>query len=607
MSSTDSVMGLSKYILTLPKTKISLFTMVFLSFIIGSISFLIDPTDGNSIGLDLLYGGTAGFLIFGLSSIMSGAITQPWVNSLKGRKMKMKQSMFLSLFSMGIISIIYILGCGFSTILNINIILNSIIFGCAVIFAIRTLIIRGTSNINLINSVMISATQPVLIISMMVVVVFLTSRMDNIGYFSIFGLFLKVLIASSILIFAIYSFVLVIESPMKKNLGVGALELLSLFISHITEGSMALEEIFEEIGEPVDTLVGIISFKTSKGIKALFLSPCVHPGPVGIIGGGNMPTTLANSFDHFTMVNHGPSTHDFNPVSSKEIVKVEKTIKNALKDIEYSNNASEFFRVSENHANIGAQFFGKDLLLLATFAPKGFDDIDFGVGLSLINLAKSKCASNNVILVDCHNSFKGESGRVLPGNKEVFDLMGAVEKIDCKSISNGIKAGCAYDIMGDFSKEDGIGYSGIKVLVLEVKNQKTAYILIDGNNMIIGYRQEIIERVKSLGIDAMEVMTTDTHSVNTLAGGHNPVGKNKKEAILEHIEDCTKKAMLDLEPVSVGCKSARIENLNTLGPTNSTELVSTISSIVAVSKIIAPLILLLAVFFVFVWTFYGTF
>ena len=292
---------------------------------------------------------------------------------------------------------------------------------------------------------MISATQPVLIISMMVVVVFLTSRMDNIGYFSIFGLFLKVLIASSILIFAIYSFVLVLESPMKKNLGVGALELLSLFISHITEGSMALEEIFEEIGEPVDTLVGIISFKTSKGIKALFLSPCVHPGPVGIIGGGNMPTTLANSFDHFTMVNHGPSTHDFNPVSSKEIVKVEKTIKNALKDIEYSNNASEFFRVSENHANIGAQFFGKDLLLLATFAPKGFDDIDFGVGLSLINLAKSKCASNNVILVDCHNSFKGESGRVLPGNKEVFDLMGAVEKIDCKSISNGIKAGCAYD------------------------------------------------------------------------------------------------------------------------------------------------------------------
>ena len=125
--------------------------------------------------------------------------------------------------------------------------------------------------------------------------------------------------------------------------------------------------------------------------------------------------------------------------------------------------------------------------------------------------------------------------------------------------------------------------------------------------MIIGYRQEIIERVKSLGIDALEVMTTDTHSVNTLAGGHNPVGKNKKEAILEHIADCTKKAMLDLEPVSVGCKSARIENLNTLGPTNSTELVSTISSIVAVSKIIAPLILLLAVFFVFVWTFYGTF
>lgn len=604
MSSTNNVMGLSKYIMTLPQTKISLFTMVFISFIVGSISFFIDPTPGT-LSQDIFYGGTAGFLIFGLSSIMSGAITQPWVNSLKGRKMKMKQSMFLALFCMVIVLVLYLIGCALSSFFEANYILNFIVFGCAIVFAVRTLIIWGTSNINFINSVAISSVQPLLIISMLVVVVFLTTRLDNIGYFSVFGLFLKGLIAIAILVFAIYSFVLVVESPMRKNLGVGALELLSLFISHITEGSPALEGVFEDIGEPIETLVGIISFKNSKGIKALFLSPCVHPGPIGSIGGGNMPTSLAEKFDNFTMVTHGPSTHDFNPVSAKEIDKVEEAIKNALEDISYSEKASKFIRVSENNAKIGAQFFGNDLLLLATFAPEGFDDIDFGVGLSLMNLAKTRCNSENIVLVDCHNSFKGEAGRVLPGNKEVFDLMDAIEKIECESKGNMIKAGCSYDPMDNFSKEDGIGQSGLKVLVVNVENQNTAYILLDSNNMVIGYRENIIEEVKKLGVHAVEVMTTDTHSVNTLAGGHNPVGSNKKDEIIECIIKCTKKSLNDLEPVSVGCKSARIENLNTLGPTNSTELVSTISSIVAVSRIIAPLVLLSALFFVFVWIFYG--
>jgi putative membrane protein len=125
--------------------------------------------------------------------------------------------------------------------------------------------------------------------------------------------------------------------------------------------------------------------------------------------------------------------------------------------------------------------------------------------------------------------------------------------------------------------------------------------------MVIGYRDTIIEAVKKLGIDSVEVMTTDTHSVNTLAGGHNPVGSKKKEEIMESIINCTKKSLDDLESVSVGCKSARIKNLNIWGPTNSTELVSTISSIVAVSRIIAPLVLLTALFFVFIWIFYGLF
>ena len=105
------------------------------------------------------------------------------------------------------------------------------------------------------------------------------------------------------------------------------LDLLSLFIAHMNEGSNSLESLFENMSETVETMVTFISFKGKNGIKSLFISPFVHPGPLGDLGGSNMPTILANKFDHFTMVAHGPSTHDFNPVRTTEIDKIENAVK----------------------------------------------------------------------------------------------------------------------------------------------------------------------------------------------------------------------------------------------------------------------------------------
>jgi putative membrane protein len=603
MSAIDNIMNMTKYMVTLPVTHISVFIIIFLSFFTGIIAFLIEPGSNQSILSSIIYGGSAGFLIFGLMSIMAGAITTPLVNMLEGRHMKMKQSMFLSLISMVIVAIIYLIGTLVSHFSIYNYTIDALIYGCAIIFAFRTIIIWGTSNIRLLPSVLVAATQPTLILSMVMVQVFLTSITTNLGDFSVLALLLKIIIASLILVIAIFSFVVVIESPMRKNLGVGGLELLSLFIAHISEGSQAMEVVFEDMGENIQTLVGILSFKNEKGIKALFLSPSVHPGPVGEIGGGNMPTILGQKFGTFTMVSHGPSTHDFNPVSSKELVKIEKTVKEALKDMNYSSQASQFLRVKNEKAQIGVQYFDDNLVLLVTFSPYGFDDIDFGVGLAVMNAAKNKGAQN-VMMVDCHNSFIPDS-RILPGNKEVFQLLGAVEKIEKPPIKESIRVGCSYDPMDDYTKEQGVGQSGVKVMIIEVGDQKTAYILLDANNMVLNYREKILEAVKALGVDEAEAMTTDTHYVNTLSGGHNPVGSRKQEEIIEEIVKCTRTALEDLEPVEVAMKVAEIDDIKTLGPTHATELVTTISSIIAVSKVFAPLVFVLALLFAFLWIFYG--
>ncbi len=604
MPESERIMGLSKYIVSLPGTTFSVASMVVLSFILGCIVSAIQPSAHHSILYNVVYGGAAGFLIFGLTSIMSGGITQPMINSLEGRHMNMKQSMFLSLLSMLIVGFVYLIGSLISSFSIYSYTIDALVYGCVIIFAIRILVLWGTSNINFFKSLPAAATQPTLIMSMVIVIVSLTSITTNIGYFSILALLIKIIIASLILVVAIYSFVVIIESPMKRNLGVGGLELLSLFLAHVTEGSNALEGLFEDMGEPIDTLIGITAFKGKNGLKAIFLSPSVHPGPVGNIGGSNMPTILANIFETFTMVSHGPSTHDFNPVSTKEVYKIGNVVKNTLKTMEYSNKASKFFRVQSGNAKIGAQFFDNNLVLLATMAPVGFDDMDFGVGLAIINLAKARTDADNVVLVECHNAFQGDGGRILPGNKEVFELMDAAEKLKKSDEQNNLKVGIANDPMDDVSKEEGVGESGVKAMIIEVDNQKTGYILLDSNNMVIGFRERIIKHLKELGLDEAEIMTSDTHFVNALSGGHNPVGRKSQDIILEKVVECTKNAMEDLEDVTVACEVSKIKDLKTLGPTHATELVTTISSIVAVSKIFAPLIFIIAFLSAFIWIFY---
>ena len=604
MSSMSSVAGLSKYIKTLPRTSTSMTYIGILSFLTGIIYFLVNPQ--NSLSNNIFMEGICTFIIFGVSSILSGSLNQYGVKVLHGINLKMKHSMFLSLTSMFFICFILVCGGLVSTIFNMNLYTNSLLFGCVIVYGFNTLVLWSTTQIGFTKSAIIGLIQPILILAMLVLLLFLWSDPSVFTTPLIINIVIKILIAFIIFIIAIYTFITIAASPLEKNLNIGMLDLLSLFIMHMNEGSNLLESTFEKMGEPIDTIVTFISFKGANGIKSLFISPSVHPGPLGNIGGSNMPTILANKFDHFTMVAHGPSTHDFNPISTSEIDKIESCVKEGLDEIEYSKNATKFKRYANKAANIGIQFFNNGMVILSTFAPEGSDDIEFGVGLTMMTQSISKCNVKDSVIVDCHNSFAPESGEVLPGNSEVFDLIDVINKIELDDEEyESIKVGCCEDKMETLGKNEGIGESGLKVMVIEVASQRTAYVLFDSNNMEIGFRQEIIDATKDLDIDEIEVMTTDTHTVNTLSRGYNPVGIEKRPEIIEYVIKSIKIAIDDLEDVEVGTGTKKIRNLYTFGPKNSTELISTISSVVAVSKIIAPVLLITALFIVFIWIFYG--
>ena len=290
-------------------------------------------------------------------------------------------------------------------------------------------------------------------------------------------------------------------------------------------------------------------------------------------------------------------------VKESEIQKVTDSINNILKDLIYSKTASKFQRYQAGDAKVGAQFFNNGLILLTTFAPNPGDDIDYGVGKTLMYEAQYLTGADDVVFVDCHNCLEGNYDRLLPGHNRVIQLEDAIKQIK-KPEEKKKKMGYAYDALNEIPVKDGIGESGIKLMLTEVDTQRMLYVVIDGNNMKKGFREEIIKTInnKYPDIDMIEVMTTDTHLVNTISGGGVTVGEKHSEEIINAILKLIPEAVNDLEYVEVASGTSRI-NIKTLGPNNSTELMTTITSVLSISKILAPFVFFVAAIITILWIF----
>jgi putative membrane protein len=104
---------------------------------------------------------------------------------------------------------------------------------------------------------------------------------------------------------------------------------------------------------------------------------------------------------------------------------------------------------------------------------------------------------------------------------------------------------------------NGIGPLGIRVSVFEVNGQRTAYILIDGNNMEPGLRDHIIGSLPA--VDQSEILTTDTHIVNTVKAENQVGGNIDHDELLSLIISLVDEAVRDIEPVEAGMASERTE------------------------------------------------
>jgi putative membrane protein len=148
-----------------------------------------------------------------------------------------------------------------------------------------------------------------------------------------------------------------------------------------------------------------------------------------------------------------------------------------------------------------------------------------------------------------------------------------------------------------------MGAGGITAIALEVAKQKTVYVVIDGNNMISGFREKVLASLASLGFDQSEVFTTDTHSVSALVTGrrgYHPIGEvMDQDMLIGHINEAAKRAAANLETANSGYKTFKVPQVRVIGEEHLNAISTLVDkAIVKAKQMVIPIFGLEALFLI---------
>jgi putative membrane protein len=260
--------------------------------------------------------------------------------------------------------------------------------------------------------------------------------------------------------------------------------------------------------------------------------------------------------------------HEFDLASQEQNQKIIDHLTTSVHEAEVmETRASPFVKVTNGLATACCQIFGRSVLISFTLAPKTIEDLPPELG-SFVSEEARRNGLDLCAVIDAHNSMNGEAEI----EKSMDSLKDVASKCLAKAASlsqSSFEVGASTIMPCEFRLEDGMGAGGITVVIIKCGGQKAAYVVIDGNNMVSGLREDILSLMSSLGIDDGEVFTTDTHSVSALIlgkQGYHPIGEViDKDALLGHIKTAALAAMAKLQPAKVVSGNVSVKEVTVLG------------------------------------------
>lgn len=514
--------------------------------------------------------GAVGGLLLGLTVFFAGLVADFIIHTLimtKDAIYNLRRTMAISLFSWGLWFFFILLGLVLAVLTGIqNWWFRLCLMGFAAVIILRLVVLSSTTNMRRIRVLAGSLLEPFLCVFPFLALWSVTGNSLTF-YIPLFFVF-----AVAVGIVSSYSFLYPLDHMGRRLLGIRSLLLFRAFMFNWVLGLNApFEELLEELGEKKNVEASLFNFVSAKS-RTIIVVPSIHPGPFKNIGSSLLPSLLKDAlekeFGCTACAPHGLLGHEYDLASQRQNQKVIDSIISTIRDLRVSDaTASSFVKETNGLAIACCQVFGKSAILSFTLAPKTIEDLPEELG-RLVHDEAERNGLNLCAIVNAHNSIDGDA--------PVADAMASLKDVADKCLKKAValnqlpfEIGAATIFPKEFSLEDGMGAGGITVIVIQTGKQRAAYVVVDGNNMVSGVREEILKSLKQIGVDDGEVFTTDTHSVSALIlgdQGYHPVGEAMDRGrLVAYIEEATSAATAKLEPVQMSCRSITVNDVTVLG------------------------------------------
>ncbi len=469
----------------------------------------------------------------------------------------------------------------------------AVIVGLFVVMPLRSIAVFAMSKTNFAEKMLFTIVEPSL-----------TALLTVLSFSASVGRIVVAWVLSSILGLTLaFALIAVIELQGRKVIGISPIRMFRAFLTDWLEAeNLDLESYLNELGVETEIDAAAFSFRrvSDRKVKAIMFVSNLHPGPFLNIGSSVLPflfhSVVERRFGAVGVVPHGVSGHELNLVSQEQNARVIAWVLDKLADSDYISNATPVKRATNEIATATSQVFDGCALVTMTTAPYDMEDVPSEVATRLTGFTQGKYS--HVALIDAHNCLTGPTTMTA-------EKIGALEDAALLTLGEAsqlegapFKVGVARIVPSEFTLRDGFGPGGIVVVGVEVNGHRFAYITIDGNNMIKGLREEILDVTRQVGYEDAEVMTTDTHMVNGIVSaplGYHLVGEVvPKSVLLKEIAEVCHQAIADLEPSQVGVVSGQIP-VTTLGSKSLRRVMNLVyrnSKLMAVT--LFPIVILLA-------------
>jgi putative membrane protein len=440
------------------------------------------------------------------------------------------------------------------------------LLGFAAVMMLRLVVFSSTSSMNYGRVLAASFLQP---FACMLPFLLLWTR---VGYPITYQMPLFIFVSLAVGLISAFAFLSLLNRLGEKTLGVDSLAFFRAFmLNWVLDLNAPFEELLEKLGEEREVEVSLLKFGSPK-TSTVIVVPSVHPGPFKNIGSSWLPAFLKSDLEKeiscVACVPHGLLGHEFDLASQHQNRKVIDRVIASVKALEVSETfASPFVKTSNGLATACCQIFGKSAFMSFTLAPKTIEDLPQELGLRVQEEAEkhglSLCA-----VVNAHNS--------IDGNAEMDASLLSLNSVATACLEKAVSLAQLPFEVGSFSiaprefrLEDGMGAGGITVAVVKAGEGKSAYVVIDGNNMVSGLRERVLASLKTVGVDDGEVFTTDTHSVSALilkGHGYHPIGEAMdNEKLIRYVREATEAAIRNIERAKVSCHRLAIPSVKVIG------------------------------------------